>query len=189
MALTIPGAAAVLAVNLASVLHVGPGAATLATGVSTGINTWAHTITVVTADVGLAGTGAGAVPLLVPAPVLVAALGVGFAAQQIVGAMAPLTVLGLSNGLNLAFLQAQVVTAHPTVGVGSCVCTFKSVSAIPAMIAGFASSGMVNVGSIKMATAIGMGLDIIFAALQLPSPIVGAPGSSPAAGVGVGTIL
>jgi hypothetical protein len=189
MPLTIPGATATLAIQLAGVLHIGPGAIKLASGVSAGINTWAHTLTVLTADTGFSGTGVGTVPLLVPFQLFIPALTFGFAAQNILGVMAPLTIMGLATGLNLAFLQAAVVTAHPTVGVGACVCTFKSASAIPAMIAGFATQGMVNPGSIKMATAIGSALDIVFTALQLPSPIVGAPGPSPAAGVGVGTIL
>ena len=189
MPFTPAGATIALTAGLASALHIGSGAIKLATAVAAGVSTWLHSVPVVTVDVGAIGAGAGAIPLIVPPPALISGLTAGFAAQGILGPMSPLTILGLANGLSTAFAQATVITTHPGVGSGTCSVKFTGSSAVPAMIAGFASQAMTTPGSIKMATAIGIGLDITFAAFATQSPIAGAPGPSPGGGAGFGVIV
>jgi hypothetical protein len=189
MALTIPGATAAIAAGLVTGLLIGPGAIKLATGIATGLCTWIPGVPVITADTGTAGVGVGVIPLVIAPPLLFGGLTAGFAAQAIIGPMAPLTVTGITTGLVQACALAQVISQHPGVGSGACTVTFGPYSAIPSMILGFAAVGMVTPGSIMMATAIGLGLDICFSSLSLPSPIAGPSGPSPAAGVGFGVIV
>lgn len=182
-------AAPILLTNLISVGDVGQGAGTLAMGIAVGVSEWLPTVQVTTADTGTIGAGIGEIPLLVPTPLLLPNMTVGFAAQEIIGVMAPPTILGITNGLVLAFASALVSTTHPSVGTGSAVVKFSSPPSAQAMIAGFASQGMNTPVAAKLATAISQALDTTFAALILVSPIVGPAGPTASVGVGSGNIV
>lgn len=189
MALTIYGATGALVFGLASATQVGTGAIKLAKGVASGVVTWAQQQTAVSVDSGLSGVGTGAIPLNIPLQVLIPSISAGFVAQDILGPMAPLTILGLSIGLNATFIQAQIVTAHPSVGQGSCTVRLLPSTAVPALIQGFAVADMTSSAAVKMARAIGIAIDSIFAVYTTQSPIQGAPGATPSVGAGVGKIV
>lgn len=189
MPFTPAGATAAIAAGLASAGQLGPGAIKEAVAVANGTDAWLHALPVITVDAGTVGAGVGAIPLIVPNPLLIANLTVAFAGQGILGPMAPLHILGLANGLVLAFIQGLIVTTHPGVGVGTAVVRFGTTPAIVPMIAAFAAQGMTTLGSTKMATAIGIALDTSFAALTLVSPIVGPAGPSPSGGAGFGNVV
>ncbi len=168
---------------------LGTGTPQFALSVANGAVLYAQAATVISADTGTIGVGASAVPLVVLPQLLLPNLLTGFAAQQILGVMAPALATGLSIGLSIGFATGLVTTVHPTVGVGAGVARVTGGSAIPFMILAFASGGMIGQGAVKQATAIGIGLDITFAAFVMPIPIVGAPGPSPSAGAGFGKIV
>lgn len=183
-------AAGFLAPNLLSVAHIGPGMPKFASAVATGVALHLTALKVVTKGAGVLGVGVSILPLPVPPPLLVGALFSGFQSQSLNGPMSPLTITGLANGLSQGFLALALIQATwPTVGVGAGVAKFVGPRGIPAMIAGFASQGMVTGGSIKMATAIGIALDIVFQSLIIPVPIVGTPSIVPSGGAGFGAIL
>lgn len=184
-------AAGFLAPNLLGVAHVGPGMPKFASAVATGVS--AHltgVLKVITTGSGVVGTGVTLIPLAVPPPLIQGALFGGFQSQSLNGPMSPLTITGLTNGLSQGFLSLALVQATwPNVGVGAGVAKFVGPSAVPAMLAGFASQGMVTGGSIKMATAIGIALDTIFQSFVMPVPIVGSPSIAPSAGAGFGVVI
>ncbi len=184
MPLTPPGLTGTLVTGLAATTHLGPAMPRLAAGIAAGVMLWTPLVKATTVDVGQLGTGAGITPLLVPQPALLAAFSGTFAGQAIIGIYAPLTILGISTGLATGFLQGTVNTIHPTIGVGAGVVKLTGPPATPLIIQGFASVGMVGVGSARLATAIGLGLDIVLSALVLPTVIAGA--GSPASGGGSG---
>jgi hypothetical protein len=189
MPLTPAGATGIIAAGLVSSGQLGTGVPKLASAIATGVDVWIHALPVLTTDVGAIGVGTGEIPLVVPNPLLLSNLSTSFVGQGILGVMAPNFILGLTNGLVLAFLQALVITAHPGVGDGTAIVRFGSTSAVPPLLAAFAANGMTNTGSIKMATAIGIGLSTTFTALTLVSPIVGAGGPYPSSGVGFGNVV
>jgi len=190
MPFTPTGAALAIGSGLLSTGHLGPGVVKLAAGVAAGCSLWlAGGAKPISVDAGAVGTGIGTIPLVVPPPLLLAGLTAGFAAQGIIGPFAPLTILGLSTGLATAFPQALILTNHPGVGVGTGIVTIKGSSAVPFMIQGFATAGMVTPGSIRKATAIGIGLDTAFAGFVIPTPILGGGGPVPSAGAGFGQIV
>lgn len=189
MPLTPPGLLAPIAANLIATGHLGIATPQLAAGVAAGIMLWSPLVQVISVDVGVLGAGTGLVPLLVPPPLLLAGLAVGFASFLLIGPIAPLTVQGLSQGISQGMLLGQVITVHPTVGIGGGVCTFKGPPAGPLMIAGFASVGLIGISAAQMANAVGLGLDIAFTTLVLPTPIVGSPSPFPSGGAGIGKIV
>jgi hypothetical protein len=190
MPITPVGLTATIAAALVSTGHIGPSVPQFANGVASGVFAYLTGIVKpITVDSGVVGVGVGATPLLVPTPLITAGLTQGFAAMGIVGPFAPLTILGLSIGLTTGFAQGLITTAHTTVGVGAGVVRFQGGSAIPAMIAGFATAGMVGPGSVKKATAIGIALDTTFAAYTTVTPIAGGAGPAPSVGVGFGSVV
>lgn len=189
MPVTAPGSTAVLVPNLVSTGNVGTGMPRFAQGVAAGLSLWVTTVRVTTTDVGSAGVGVGAVPLVVPQPVLYGFLAESYATTGQFGPVAPLFLLGLANGLAAALVLGIVQTTHPSVGSGAAVAKFPAPSAIPPMVQGFASAGMVGGGPVKQATAIGLALDKTFSALTLPVPIVGSGSPVGASGVGSGGII
>jgi hypothetical protein len=189
MPLTPVGLSAVLIPNLVGAGMLGTGLPQYALGVSNGVVLYNLQLKVITVDAGTLGAGVGLLPLLVPQPLLLSGLFAGFAAQALIGPMAPPLAIGLANGLSLGLVQGLVTTVHPTVGVGACVARFVGPSAVPSMIAGFASAGMVGPGATKKASAIGIALDIVFQAFTLPIPIVGPPSILPGGGAGFGTVV
>lgn len=179
----------ILASSLVSVGNIGTGVGKFAAGVAYGIDGWIHTINVQTVDTGTLGAGTGIIPLLIPNPLLLTGITVGFTGQGIMGLLAPLTITGLTNGIVTSLAAALVKTTHPSVGVGTAVVRFSAGSSTQAMIQGFQSQGMNTSVSVKVAKAIAQGLDSALAALVLISPIVGASSPTGASGVGSGTIL
>lgn len=160
----------------------------LAGGIAAGVMIWVGTLTVVTVDVGTAGAGTGVLPCAIPPPLLVAGMMASFPIAHH-GMMALPLATAVAMGLSAAFPLGLVTTVHPTVGVGAATATFPGPSAIPSMIAGFSSAGLLGPMAAATATAVGMGLDIAFASFILPIPIVGPPSPSPSSGAGTGKIL
>jgi hypothetical protein len=179
-----------LAPNFISVAHIGTGMPKLAMAVAIGVTQFLTLqAKVTTVDAGLLGVGTSIIPLIVPPPLLQAGLFTGFASAGILGPMAPLTIQGLTSGLVTGFLAlALIQTNHPGIGAGTGVARIAGPSAIPAMLSGFSAMGMSG-GATKIATAIGIGLDITFAAFVEPVPIVGAGSPVGGAGVGFGSVI
>jgi hypothetical protein len=184
MPLTPPTVAAPIASNLASTGHVGAMIPSLAMGVANGILLWFQYMRVTTYDTGQLGVGTGLTPLVVPPTTLQAAFFGTFAAQGILGVWAPRTIVGLANGISTGIAPGLVTTQHPLIGVGAGVCRFTAPPATPSLVEGFGSAGFTGSGAARLAAAIGTGLDAVFYALVLPTPIAGA--GSPASGGGTG---
>jgi len=189
MPITPPGAAAVIAPNLLAVGMLGTAMPQFALGVGTGLSLWAPTVTVTSIDVGTLGVGTGLGPVLIPPPLLLANLLISFTATGIMGVMAPLKALGLSNGISLALAQGVVQTINPIIGAGAGIAKFIPPPAIPQMIAGFAAVGMTGTSIVQMATAIGMALMQTFAVYVTPIVIVGAGSPTAGGGIGSGSIV
>ena len=190
MPVAIPGIFGALMPNLLSVGMLGTDTPKLATGIATGVSLWVPQIVVQTIDSGSLGVGKGSpTPLLVPQPILFAALVAGDASFGLLGILSPIMTLGIANGLVLGFVQMLLNTVHIGIGVGAGVARFIAPPAGPVMAAGFATAGMVGEDAVKKANAIGQGLDTTFASLLLPVAIVGAPSPAGGAGVGVGNII
>jgi hypothetical protein len=168
---------------------IGTGTPTYSLGLATGLAYWVPTISVTTIDSGTLGVGAGILPLPVLPPILYAALTATYVANGIYGPLAPLHILGLSNGISLTLAMGIITTIHPTVGVGVGVATFQAPPAMPFILKGFNDVGIKGDGPTKNANAIGQALNAVISALIVPVPIVGAPAPSPSAGVGTGSIL
>jgi hypothetical protein len=189
MPLTPAGVAAIITPNLLSVGMLGVATPKFALGVANGICFWSPTIAVTTIDAGTAGVGVGMLPVIMPQPVLLGNLFSSFGAFGLLGVMAPLKIVGLANGISIAYLQGLIQTLHTSVGTGVGVAKFMPPPAIPQMMAGFASAGIVGQGVVQIASAIGMALMQTFTMLALPIPIVGPPSPAPSAGTGTGSIL
>lgn len=169
---------------------IGPGLPKYSLGVATGVSNWLRSITVSTIDTGTAGAGKGVpTPLIVPQPLLYTNILLGMGAFGILGLMAPVFAVGLSTGLSAAFLQALTNTAHPSVGTGAGVATFRAPPAYPVLELGFKIAGLVGDGPTKKALALGKALDTTFASLVLPVAIAGPPSPSPSAGSGTGNLI
>lgn len=184
-------AAAFLAPNLLATGNIGSAMPKLALGVSIGVCRYLTVqAKVSTTDVGFLGVGTSVFPLIVPQPMLQVAFLASFSAAQVLGALAPLLITGLATGLTTGFAATALVqTNHPSVGAGTGLARLSAPSAVPAMLFGFSSVGMVGDGPQKIARAIGLGLDTTFASFYLPVPIVGAPSTSSGAGIGFGSVI
>ena len=190
MALSAVGVAETVGLSLVSGGILGVGGPQIAAGVGAGVCFWTQTLQAVTADTGSLGAGAGILPCGIPLALLLEGLFSGFASTGIAGQMAPLFAQGLANGLATAFLtQATITTTHPTVGVGVGVVSFPGPSAVPSMLLGFEGAGITGTSAAQLATAIGLGLDIGFAAYTPAIPIVGATSGGPSGGAGTGKII
>jgi hypothetical protein len=176
---------------LLSVLHIGTGMPKLAMGVAIGVCQYLTVqAKVVTVDAGTLGVGTSIMPLIVPPPLLQGGLYSGFSSMGILGPMAPLTITGLTNGLCTGWLAlALLQTNHPGIGTGAGVAKIVAPTAVPSMIFGFTSIGMVGDGPVKLATAVGIALDITFSAFVEPIPIVGSASPVGGAGVGFGSVI
>lgn len=180
-----------IAPNLLSMGNIGTGMPKFAMGCAIGVCQYLTVqAKVTTVDAGTLGVGTSIMPLIVPTPLLQGALFGGFSAMGILGPMAPLLITGLTNGLVTGWLAlALLQTNHPGIGTGAGVARIVGPTAVPAMLAGFASMGMVGDGPVKTATAIGIGLDTTFAAFFEPIPIVGSASPAGGAGIGFGTVI
>jgi hypothetical protein len=180
-----------IAPNLLAVGEIGIGVPKFALGVAIGVCQYFGIYAkVTTVDTGTLGVGTSIIPLIVPNPLLQSSLFSGFSSMGILGPLAPLMITGLTNGLVTGWVAlALIQTNHPLIGTGAGVAKIVAPTAVPAMIAGLAAVGMVGGGSIKMATAIGMALDITFASFVQPVPIVGTATPTGGAGVGFGSVI
>jgi len=184
-------AAAFLTPNLLSTGNIGMGVPKFAMGVAVGVCQYLTVqAKVATVDAGVLGVGTSIMPLLVVPTLLQGGLYAGFSSMGILGPLSPLLITGLTNGLVTGWTAlALLQTNHPGIGVGAGVARITGPSAVPAMLAGFASMGMTGDGPVKTATAIGIALDITFAAFVEPIPIVGTPSIVGGAGVGFGSVI
>lgn len=189
MPITPPNLTTSIAGGLVSSGLLGVAVPQLALGVATGVHLWLQQAVVQTVDVGTLGAGTGTLPFLVPAPMLIGALLANYPANSHIGPMAPLEATGLGNGLSIGFAQGLILTAHPGVGVGTGVARLVGPPAFPSLVAGFASAGMSGPGAAFKANAISMALVTVFAAFQIPVPIVGPASPTGGSGVGVGKIV
>jgi len=190
MPVTIPGVVGVLFPNLVATGNIGTGVPQLTSGVANGVVQWTPQIVVQTVDSGTLGVGSGGpMPVILPPPILLGAMTVGFASFDILGIMSPLLILGLTNGLVLAYAQALIKTTHAGVGSGTGVATFRAPPAGPIFITGFKAAGMKGQATEKLALAIGQALDVAFASLVMPVPIVGAASPVGGGGVGFGNLI
>lgn len=191
MPLTPVGIAAPLTAAMYGSAFLGIQTPQLAFGIGTGVSLWTSGVLVVTTvDVGTLGAGVGSFPCLIPAPLLTTSLLTTFAANGILGVHAAALANAIGSGLAVAFAtQGLVVTAHPTVGVGTATALFLGPSSVPSMLTGLASVGMVGTSTVQLATAVGLGIDMAFAAFPLQMPIVGPPAPSASSGVGLGKIV
>lgn len=177
--------------NLISVGNIGVGVPKLAMGIAIGVTQFLTLqAKVTTVDAGTLGVGTSIMPLIVPNVLLQPALFSGFSSMGILGPLAPLTIQAITNGLVTGWTAlALLQTNHPGIGVGAGVAKILGPSAVPAMIFGFAAMGMIGSGPAKMATAIGIALDITFTSFFEPVPIVGTASPVGGAGVGFGTVI
>jgi hypothetical protein len=176
--------------NLLATGQIGQGMPKFALGVSLGVVDYLSSARVITTDVGTLGVGTSIIPMIVPQPLLLGGILSGMGSMGILGPMAPLVALGLANGITIGLAAlALLQTNHPSVGTGAGVARIVGGTAVPAMIGGFDSVNMSLDGSKKMATAIGIGLDITFAAFFQPIPIVGPSAPVNGAGVGFGSVI
>ena len=190
MPLTPPGIAGVLVPALVGSGMLGTNVPQLALGIGIGVTLWTQSLTVSTVDAGTLGAGLGFLPCVIPPPLLIGGMLSGFAAAGISGVVMPLLATGIGTGLATAFAsQGVITTVHPTVGVGTGVCSFPGPSAVPFLISGLTSAGLTGTSVTQLGTGIGTGLDIGFAAFVIPIPILGAPSPAPSAGAGSGKIV
>ena len=189
MPLVPPLLTASIVAGLASSGLTGPSAIQLAQGVGLGVFTWAQFLVVNTVDVGVRGVGVGVTPFFIPPPVLMANLTGFYASNGQAGPTAPLEVVGLSNGLSIGLALGTLQTQHPQVGIGSGVAYVAGPPALPFLLAGFASSGIIGPLAPAKANAISMALLTSLATLLVPIIIVGTPSLSPSAGIGQGKVI
>lgn len=190
MPVTVPGILGAVLPNLVSVAMLGTGTPMYARGVALGVSYWIPKVRVSTVDVGTAGSGKNApLPLVVPTPLLYSNLLTGMTANGLAGILMPAFVLGLSNGLTLAFSQMLINTTHPTVGSGTGVAKFSGPPAFSSILQGFVDAGMTGEVLSKKSRALGMALDATFVSLVIPLVIVGPSSVSPGTGKGLGRII
>lgn len=190
MPIALPAISGVLTTNLLATALIGTDTPRLASGVASGLVYWVPTVTVSTVDAGSAGVGVGVpIPWIVPQPLLLGLLTANIPPAGFTGLFTPSLILGLANGLAIAFLQMLISTTHPTVGTGSGIAKFASPPAAGPMNAGFASAGLVGDAAPRLATAIGVSLDSALASLVIPMVIAGSASPSPASGTGTGKII
>jgi hypothetical protein len=176
--------------NLVASAMIGTGVPKYSRGVAEGLVRWIPKIRVNTIDTGTVGAGTNVpLPLIVPTPLLYAALVTGHIAEGLRGVFMPILANGLANGLTVAFFQMLIRTNHPSVGVGGGVARFSAPPARSDMVAGFNAVGLNGPASSRGARAIARGLDTVFSALVLPLVIVGPAAPAPSAGSGFGQII
>ncbi len=190
MPIALPALSGTITTNLFSVALIGTDTPRLGTGVANGLVYWVPQVTVTTVDAGSGGVGTSVpLPWVVPQPLLLTLLTANIPPAGFTGLFTPSLILGLANGLSLAFLQMLISTTHPTVGVGTGIARFTAPPAATSMVSGFASAGLVGEASPRLATAIGVSLDAAIASLVIPVVIAGAGSPTAATGTGTGKII
>lgn len=168
---------------------LGPGSIKIAAGVTAGLMTWLPSLTGIAITTGTLAPGVGTAAIVIPPPVLFAALTAGFGTYGLLGMGSILMINGLTQGLCLTFLQATLIALTPTTGVGAGTVKFLPPPAGPAFITGFNACNMNSPDAQKMAMAIGQGLTTTFTALVLPVAVAGAPNIIPGGGPAVAKVL
>lgn len=179
--------------SLASNAIIGISTPQFALAVATGLEIYAGSgLTVLSVDAGTLGAGVGiGVGVTVAPPILIASLTVSFAANGLLGIMAPLMINALALGFSMSLQQAIVQTASAGVGLGAGVSTLvpNSGASSAAWIAGFAAAGLVGPNIPQMASAIAQGFDQAAPTAIGAVVIAGPPNILPGAGVGTGVLL
>jgi hypothetical protein len=189
MPLTPPGLVAPIAAALAGTAHIGVQVPKLALGVAMGTVLWAQAAQVVIVGAGAAGAGTVSFPAIVPAPALIPTVLAGFASQGLAGIRSPLLATALATGVSTGITsQSLILAAFPGVGSGVGVAKILGDATGP-MVAGFLTAGLTGTQNMKLAAAVGIGMNSCFAALSIPVPIVGPSGPSPGSGTIVGKIV
>lgn len=152
---------------------------------------YVNIVAVASFDLGTVGVGVGnGISVFLPNTVLFASLTSSFASATIVGPSSPQLIAAISEGVSLSLLQANIVTANPSVGVG--IGFIKVIPnpllSIPAFIAGFLGAALFGSQSIKLATAIAEGIDAAITSASGTIIITGSPSSSPSSGFGYGVL-
>jgi hypothetical protein len=173
--------------NLVATGNIGAGVPKVAKGLGVGLSTWVATVQASALATGTLGVGAGLTPLIVPSPILYAALLAAAPGEKILGVLAPLFLLGVANGASLSLATGIVQTVHPTVGTGGGTVTFKAPPSAPFFEKALKAAGVQSPD--KLARTVGKATDNVFRALVLPIAVVGPPSIAPSAGPGTGKIV
>jgi hypothetical protein len=162
----------------------------LAGAVATGLVSYAAAgITVVTADVGLAGSGVGTgFGVVLTPPTLQGTLLASLAGASMLGVIIPQFVNALAIGFSQAFAMANINTVHAGVGVGTGIVTLIPSSGVLAFNGAFSGAGLVGINANVVASAIATGLDAALSSATGVVTITGAAGSTSLTGVGSGVI-
>ena len=172
---------AILAANFASSGIVGVSIPTMVASLGDAIALWLPTIVVTTQDVGTLGVGTGVGTILLNQPQVLTAMQSAFVQEAIVGPLAPLLLLPLTNSVVQIFATISIQTFHPTVGTGTALATLS----VP--LTSFPSFGGPYGGRIP--TAIGKAARDVLSSYVALYPIVGPVSNVPSTGVGVGVLL
>lgn len=150
---------------------------------------YVNIVAVASFDLGTVGVGVGnGISIYLPNTVLVASLTSSFASATIVGPSSPQLIAAISEGVSLSLLQANIITANPSIGTGTGFIKVipNSLLSIPAFISGFLGAALLGSQSIKLATAIAEGIDAAITSASGNIIIVGSPPVPPVSGSGFG---
>lgn len=190
MPISASGFTSVIVPSLLSVAMLGTKTPQFSRGLASGYASYLQTLIIQTTDAGTAGTGKGApLPLVLPSPIWLANLTVGFSKNGLLGVVAPLFIIGLANGLSLASLQVLTNTTHPGVGLGAGVPSIQVRPAFPNIKRGFTEAGLKGEQNTKLARAIASAIETTLRTFIIPIPIIGPPSPSGASGRGTGNFL
>jgi hypothetical protein len=173
-------------------VQIGSNVGQEATGLALGLFQYAQSgVTVGSIDAGTLGVGTGIGPsIILPEPVLLAALVASFLGHGIIGPMMPLQANAIALGISASLAVATVQTLNPSVGLGAgklqLVPTGSGSVIFPAA---FIQAGMTGPMATNLGVAIAQALDAVIASATSVIAIVGPPNIVPGAGVGIGKIV
>jgi len=183
----------IIRVSLLSAGIVGTGSSQLCLGLTNALCTYSKSAMVVTTiDVGTLGVGKGiGAGVILPQPVLAAALAANLPANMVAGLSVPQLVLGISTGYSMALMTAIINTMHPSVGVGSGKLQIypNTAAAIGIFTSAFLAAGMTGPSVVPLATAVARSLDAVLPTAIGVVVIAGPPNIVPGAGVGSGKLV
>jgi len=168
----------------------GAGIAQMSLAVGNGMTLALRAVTIVSADVGTVGVGAGTgIPFLEP-NVAVSLFGVSLASSGIIGPSSAQLASAYGSSLSLIVSTATSFTVHPAVGVGAGVITaIPSGTAVSIFTSTLAAAGMVGSSVTNLAAALGTAFEMCVPVITGPIAIVGPPSIVPISGVGTGVFL
>ncbi len=183
----------ILAAALSGCGIAGQASPQFAAGVALGFYQYANSaMTVLTVDVGTAGsgTGTGSGITLTPAA-LTSSLTGSFAGANIHGIAAPQLIAAFSAAFSSIIAQAIVESVHAGVGVGTGIVQIipNSAVSVPTFTAALQSAGLNGVSSAQLASGIALGLDAALPSAKGVVAIIGPPSTYPASGTGKGILL